>query len=148
VSRALVAGVAAAVGVAAVLAAGYAAGGTAGLLDAATVATVAGLVLARARVRGGKPPAVRPKSSRRYWKRRPEVSTADFPAYGKIASDLSWAQVSGRQYDRAMRPMLARLAATLDGRQAVAADLGRPPGDDSGVDLATLERIITRLEEP
>ena len=122
----------------------------AGLVDAATVATVAGLVVVRARVpaRGGKPPAVRPKSSRRYRKRRPAVSTDDFPAYRKIASDLSWAQVSGRHYDYALRPMLARLAATSAGRQAVAADLGRPPGDDSGVDLATLERIVARLEEP
>ena len=46
---------AAAIGIAAALAGGYAAGGQAGLTDAAAVAAVGVLVVARGTLRGGKP---------------------------------------------------------------------------------------------
>ena len=51
---------AAAIGIAAALAGGYAAGGQAGLTDAAAVAAVGVLVVARGTLRGGKPGPVRP----------------------------------------------------------------------------------------
>jgi hypothetical protein len=140
--RALLAGVAV-VGMAAALAAGYAAAGPAGLVDAAGV-----LVLARGTVRGEEPRPVRTENKWRNRKQAPTVSTAEFPAYRKIASDLSWAVVSRRQYEYSVRPMLARLAAALDRPDAVARDLAGPPdADGPGVDLATLDGIVTRLEE-
>ena len=44
--------------------------------------------------------------------------------------------------------MLARLAAALGRPEAVAEDLTAPSdADGPGVDLATLDRIVTRLEE-
>jgi len=147
-------GLAAAVtGTAAVLVAGYAAAGPAGLIDAASVAAVGALIVARGTVRGEKPPAVRLK---KLWPDRngtPAVSAADFSAYRKIFSDLYWAQVSWRHYEHPLRPMLARLAAALGRPEAVAADLAGPGNpsardpDGPGLDLATLERIIKRLEE-
>jgi hypothetical protein len=145
-----VAWVAAAIGVAAALAAGYAAAGPTGLIDAATLATLGALIVARGTIRGEKPPPVRAKRSRS--RRPPALRAADFPAYASIASDVEWAQMSRRHYEHAMRPMLTRLAASLGRPQAVA-DLGSGPGsarsldpDGPGVDLATLERIVTTLE--
>jgi hypothetical protein len=60
--------------------------------------------------------------------------------------------MSRRHYEYAARPMLARLAAALGRPQAVAEERDVPPAgngvdtDGPGVDLATLERIVTRLE--
>jgi hypothetical protein len=133
----------------AVLAAGYLAAGPTGLVDAAAVAVMGVLLLARSMVRGEKPRPVRPKK----WpdpRRRPAVRTADFPAYRRIFSDLEWAQMSRRHYEHALRPMLARLAATLDRGRPVPAELTRPPSGDvdgPGVDPATLERIVATLED-
>jgi hypothetical protein len=132
----------------AVLAAGYLAAGPTGLVDAAAVAVMGVLLLARSMVRGEKPRSVRPKK----WpdpRRRPAVRTADFPAYRRIFSDLEWAQMSRRHYEHALRPMLARLAATLDHGRPVPAELTRPASPDvdgPGVDPATLERIVATLE--
>ena len=145
--RALLAGVAA-VGMAAVLAAGYAAAGPAGLADAATVAAAGVLVLARGTVRGEEPQPVRTGHKWRNRQHAPAVSTAEFPAYRTIASGLSWALVSRRQYEYSVRPMLSRLAAALGRPDAVPQDRAGPPdADGPGVDLATLDGIITRLEE-
>lgn len=141
---------AAVVGIAAVLTAGYAAAGPAGLIDAAALAAVGVLVVARGTIPGRAPRLVRPENLRR---QEPAVRAAEFPAYAKLASDLEWAQLSRRHYEYALRPALARLAAAL-GRPGPAA--GRPgaptPGpsadvDGPGVDLATLERAIAALEE-
>ena len=149
-ARAGIAWGAAAIGVAAALAAGYVAAGSAGLVDAATLATLGVLIVARGMIRGEKPPRVLATSKRH----PPAVRTADFPAYASIASDLEWAQMSRRHYEHAMRPLLARLAASLGRPQAVA-DLGQGPEpgsaraldpDGPGADLATLERMVTRLE--
>jgi len=146
--RAGFAAAAAVIGTAGALAAGYAAAGPTGLVDAAALATLGVLVMARSLVRGEQPPRVRQEGKRR----RPGVRAADFPAYARIASDLEWAQMSRRHYEHAMRPMLARLAASLGRPQAVAdLDAGSGPGhaldpDGPGVDLATLERIVARLE--
>jgi hypothetical protein len=143
---------AAAIGVAAALGAGYAAGGPAGLIDAAAVAGVGVLVVARGTIPGEKPGPVRPKD--RLKERSPAVRTADFPAYRTIASDLEWAQLSRRHYQHILHPRLARLAVTLGRPEAVAADLAgaRAAGDPNdpdgpGVDLATLNRIVARLED-
>jgi hypothetical protein len=140
---------AAVIGVAAALGAGYAAAGPTGLVDAAALTTLGVLVLARGLVRNEKPRAVRDKGHRRGLLRRPAVRAADFPAYASIASDLEWAQMSRRHYEHGMRPLLARLAVSLGRPQAVA-DLARPGNaldpDGPGVDLATLERIVARLE--
>jgi hypothetical protein len=133
----------------AVLAAGYLAAGTTGLVDAAAVAVIGVLLVARSTVRGEKPRSVRLKK----WldpRRRPAVRTADFPAYRRIFSDLEWAQMSRRHYEHALRPMLARLAATLDHGRPIPAELTRPASPDvdgPGVDPATLERIVATLED-
>ncbi len=136
-------------GTAAALFAGYAAAGATGLIDVASVAALGVLVVARGTVRGEKPRTVRPEKQRRDPGRRPALRAADFPAYATIASDLEWARMSQRHYQHSLRPRLARLAAALNKSRAV--DLTGPPAGDidgPGVDLATLERIVTQLEEP
>jgi hypothetical protein len=136
-------------GTAAALFAGYAAAGATGLIDVASVATLGVLIVARGTVRGEKPRTVRPEKQRRDPGRRPALRAADFPAYATIASDLEWARMSQRHYQHSLRPRLARLAAALNKSRAV--DLTGPPAGDidgPGVDLATLERIVTQLEEP
>jgi hypothetical protein len=143
VRRARLIGVtAAAVGSAAILGAGYVAAGPAGLVAAAGVAAVGVLVVTRGTVRGEKPATVRPSDPGR--NRRNRDDAAGFPGYRKIASDLEWAQMSRRHYEFAVRPMLARLAASLGRPQTE--ELTGPPADETGVDLATLEAIVTRLE--
>ncbi len=127
-------------GLAAALVAGYAAAGPSGLVDVATVIAVGVLMVARGVLRGPEPRTVRPSQTPG---RTRAIRAADFPAYAKIASDLEWAQLSGRHYSHGLRPTLTRLAATL-GRPgpAIVAD-----ADGPGVDLATLDRIVTELEE-
>ena len=127
---------------------GYAAAGATGLIDVAAVATLGVLIAARGALRGEKPRPVRHEKQRRDPARPP-----DFPAYARIASDLEWARMSRRHYERALRPRLARLAATL-GREDAAEGRG-PDGPDGpadtdgpGIDLAALDRIITQLEGP
>jgi hypothetical protein len=135
--------------IAAVLAAGYLTAGTTGLVDAAAVAAIGVLLVARSTVRGEKPRPVLAKKSRSEPRRRPAVRTADFPAYRRILSDLEWAQMSRRHYEHVLLPMLARLAATLDRGRPVPAELTRPPSADAdgpGADPATLERIVATLE--
>ena len=150
--RALLAGVAAAVGVAAALTAGYAAAGPAGLVDTATVAAAGVLVLARAVWPGQEPRSVR-TVGRRDQVRAPAVSAAEFPAYRKITADLSWALTGGRRVELGLRRTLTRLAAALDrpdplAADPLAADPAVSPGTDgSGLDLATLDRIVSRLEK-
>jgi hypothetical protein len=148
VKRARLIGViAAVVGIAAILAAGYVSAGPSGLIDAAALAAVGVLVVIRGTVRGGRPGIVRHPEPRR--SRRNGEEAAGFPAYRKIASDLEWAQMSRRHYEYVARPMLARLAASLGRPQAVAAEPAGPPAgaaDGPGVDLATLDRIVTGLE--
>ena len=145
--RRALAAVATVAGIAAALVAGYAAAGPAGLIDVASVATLGVLIVARGMVRGEKPRTVQDKKQRRDPGRRPALRAADFPAYATIASDLEWARMSRRHYEHALRPRLARLAATLDPSRTV--DLTGPPAADSdgpGPDLATLDRIVTHLE--
>jgi hypothetical protein len=140
VIRLTAARIGAVVGVAAVLGAGYAAGGTSGLIDAAAVAAVGILIVARGTIRGPAP--VRPQKTPH---RPPAVRTEDFPAFRRFASDLEWAQLSQRHYEHVLRPQLARLAAAL----SRPADLTGPRAgetDGPGVDLATLDRILTTLE--
>ena len=134
--------------IAAVLAAGYLTAGMTGLVNAVAVAALGVLLVARSTVRREKPRPVRHKKS---WPDpwRPAARAADFPAYRRILSDLEWAQTSRRHYEHALRPMLARLAATLDHGRPVPAELTRPPSPDAdgpGVDPATLERIVATLE--
>jgi len=145
--RPRLAAAAALTGTGAVLAAGYAAAGPAGLVDAATVAAVGVLILARGTLRGPAPRPVRLNELRRERQPGTTVRAADFPAFAKISSDLEWAQMSRRDYEARLRPTLARLAANL-GRDQVA-DLAGPPArdpDGPGVDRATLERIVAQLE--
>ena len=137
-------------GTAAVLFAGYATAGAAGLLAVATLATLGVLIVARGAVRGQKPRPVRKEKPRRDPGRRPALRAADFPAYASIASDLEWGRMSRRHYQQSLRPRLARLAAAL-GREdtvAITSLTGPADTDGPGVDLATLERIITQLEGP
>jgi hypothetical protein len=131
--------IALAVATGALLAAGYASAGQAGLADMAAVVAVAGLLLGRVLVRQGKPPPVLEKDSLPAGVRR-----EDFPSYQRLLSDLEWAVLSRRHYERVLRPRLTSLG-------------GAPPDpgpadvsaadDGAGPDLATLDRIITQLEE-
>ena len=141
-SRTRLAQAAAAIGVAAALAAGYAAGGQAGLTDAAAVAAVGVLVVARGTLRGSRLAPVRHEGR----DRTPAVSAEDFPAYRSIASDLEWGRLSWRHYQHAVRPLLARLAAAL-GRPAPAGLPLPADADGPGPDLVTLEGMISRLED-
>ena len=133
-------------GIAATLAAGYAAGGQAGLITAAAVAASGVLIVARGTIRGEKPRPVRPKTT----DGTPAVRAAEFPRYQTIASDLEWARLSRRHYQHAVRPLLTRLALARNRPDPLAGVPVSPPGEEDGpgVDLATLDRIITRLEEP
>jgi hypothetical protein len=139
-------------GIAAALVAGYAAAGATGLIDVASVATLGVLIVARGTVRGQKPRTVPDQDCRLDPGRRPAIRAADFPAYVTIASDVEWARMSRRHYDHALRPRLARLAASLGRSSAV--NLGGPghpatfDSDGPGIDPATLDRIITQLEGP
>ncbi len=148
-ARSWAAATAAVIGIGGALAAGYAAAGPTGLVDAASLATLGVLVLARGLVRNEKPAPVRHQGNRRHRRKRPAVRAADFPAYASIASDLEWAQMSRRHYEHSMRPLLARLAASL-GRPRAVADLAGPGNaldpDGPGVKLAALERIVAKLE--
>jgi hypothetical protein len=145
VRRARLIGVtASAVGIAAIMGASYVAAGPAGLVDAAALAAVGILVVARGTMRREKAGSVRHLDL--HLNRRNTDHAAGFPAYRKIASDLDWAQLSRRHYEYVTRPMLARLAAALGRPQAVAEELTGPPADGPGVDPATLEAIVSRLE--
>ena len=149
------------------LADGYLAAGPAGFVLAGTVLALVAILFARAAVPRGEEP---PPSAAGKDHRPRESSQADFPAYRKITSDLSWAVASPRHYDHGLRP---RLAGLLDARLAqrygldAAAqperarellgaelwpllDTSRPASNDSrapGVSMATVNRIVTRLEE-
>jgi hypothetical protein len=165
----------------AALAAALAVGGPFGL----AVAAEALAVLALAAVLAWTPGGVRQRhgpwagparawiTQDRIWprRRRPAaVRAADFPAYAKISSDLSWATVSAWHYDHGICPLLRRLAASAlaerhrvdlardpaRARDLVGADIwplidpARPPSFDSkapGADLRTLTRIVDRLEQ-
>jgi hypothetical protein len=148
--RRVAAAAAAVIGIGAALVAGYAVASATGLIDVAALATLGVLIVARGAVRGQKPPAVLDKKQRRDPGRRPAVRAADFPAYATIASDVEWARMSRRHYEHALRPRLTRLAATLGkSDEVVITSLTGPADTDGpGVDLATLDRIVTQLEEP
>ncbi len=136
--------------------------GWAGLLTALSAVAVVGAVAALSRVPAA-PVAHRPPRP------GPPVENAPFRSYRQVAEALSWAEVSPRHYDLGTRPVLVRLlAARLSDRHGV--DLAADPdaarrlvGDDvwhwldadrevdrrgqpPGVDPATLERIVDRLE--
>ena len=150
---------AAVIGIAAALAAGYAAGGQAGLTDAAAVAAVGVLVVARGTLRGGKPGPVRPHQA----ERATTVSAEDFPAYRSIASDLEWSRLSWRHYQHAVLVMppghlspgqvgdhlpVGGEFRRTDRRRAPADPPLRPAdADGPGPDLAALDRMIAELEE-
>ena len=108
------------------------------------LATLGILIVARGTVRGEKPRPVRPGKQRRDPGRRPAVRAVDFPAYTSIASDVEWARMSRRHYEHGLRP---RLAAAL-GQEDPVDITGPADADGPGPDLATLDRIITRLEGP
>jgi hypothetical protein len=135
-------------GAAAIGISGYAVAGPTGLIDVASVVAIVVLIVARGLVRGEKPAGPRITWPGRT--RREDRGAAEFPGYRKIFSDLSWAQVTWRHYEHPLRPMLTRLAAALDRPphdSTVAADLAvtRDP-DGPGIDLPTLDRIVTKLE--
>jgi hypothetical protein len=149
------------------LAEGYLAAGPAGFVIAGTVLALAAIVFARAMMPHVEQP---PASAVRKDHRSADSGEADFPVYRKITSDLSWANASPRHYDHGLRPRLAGLldarlaqrygldaAARPDrARELVGAelwpllDMSRPPSNDSrapGVSMATVDRIVTRLED-
>jgi hypothetical protein len=145
VNRRALAAVAAGLAIAAVLAGGYAADGIAGLIDAAAVTTVGVVFMARGTVRG--PGTARPVRLPELRRAPAAISGDDFPAYRRFASDLEWAQLSRRHYDRVLHPQLARIAASLH-RPAPPAPAPTGDHDAPGPDLATLEHVIATLEEP
>jgi hypothetical protein len=127
--------VAAIIAAIALLTAGYAAAGPAGLLDMGAVVAIAALLLVRVRVRGGEPHVVMTEK---------EVTDAGFPGFGSLVSEMEWAMLSRRHYERSTRPRLERLAVTL-GRtlpgEAYTDEEGTGPSPDE------LGRLIDRLEE-
>jgi hypothetical protein len=136
--------------------------GVAGLLVALSLLAVVGAAVALLRVPGAPPPRHQRPAG-------PPVENAPFRSYRQVAEALSWAAVSPRHYDLVTRPLLVQLLASrladhhrvdlaadpeaarrlvgddlwhwLDPRRDVARE-GQPPG----VDLATLTRIVDRLE--
>ena len=140
----------------------YGSAGFAGLVVSISVLTVAVLLAVVLGVPAG------PTRRRR---RRPPLPSFDepYPTFREVNEQLSWAQVSPRHYDLMTRPLLARLLASrLDAHRGI--DLHRDPeaaraavGDDlwwwfdperpargssqpPGVDVATLTRLVERLE--
>jgi hypothetical protein len=123
---------------------------------------VVGTVVALSRVPAAPTP-------RRTSRPGPPVENAPFRSYRQVAEAMSWAEVSPRHYDLGTRPVLVRLlAARLSDHHGI--DLTADPeaarrlvGDDvwhwldadrevdrrgqpPGLDPATLERIVDRLE--
>ena len=142
---------------------GVGAFGAAGLVVSLSVLAVAGAVFALSRVPAA-PELRRPR------KPGPPVENAPFRSYRQVAEALSWAEVSPRHYDLMTRPLFVRLlesrladhhrvdlaADPAEARRLVGDDVwhwldpdrevarqGQPPG----VDLATLTRIVDRLEK-
>jgi hypothetical protein len=159
-ARAVIA-VAALLGAAVMLAAGYAAGGEVGLLAVVALAAVAALLTARLRI---PPPVRRPPP------RQEQRAGGEFTAYRRIQSALALGQSSQRLFDYTTRPLLQRLMAAMladrrrlditrdaqAAREAVGDDLwplldpARPASSDSrppGVSEQTIARIVDRLED-
>jgi hypothetical protein len=141
---------------------GLGAFGVAGLLATMSVVAVATGAVALAGVPRAPTPRRRPRPG-------PPVENVPFRSYRQVAESLSWAEVSPRHYDLVTRPLLVQLMTSrladhhridlatdrdaahrlvgddvwywLDPDREVAKQ-GQPPG----VDLATLTRIIERLE--
>ena len=136
--------------------------GWAGLIGALSLVAVVGAVVALSRVPAAPTP-------RRPSRPGPPVENAPFRSYRQVAEAMSWAEVSPRHYDLGTRPVLVRLlAARLSDHHGI--DLAADPeaarrlvGDDvwhwldadrevdrrgqpPGLDPATLERIVDRLE--
>ena len=136
--------------------------GWAGLVGAVSFVAVVGVVVALSRVPAAPTPTRPPRPG-------PPVENAPFRSYRQVAEAMSWAEVSPRHYDLGTRPVLVRLlAARLSDHHGI--DLAADPeaarrlvGDDvwhwldadrevdrrgqpPGLDPATLERIVDRLE--
>ena len=142
--------------------AGWLLAGPLGVFIVVSAALVLLLLLLRAQLPRG------PRQRRR--PRRPvPFPNADFPAYRKMEETLFWAPVSARHFDHAVRPLLARLLATVlaerhgvdmttnpaAARAAIGDDLWplvdptRPASDNTrapGVPLAVVIRFLDRLE--
>ncbi len=163
------------------LGAAFAVSGQFGLVIAADCLAVLALITALASTPGGvrergalRPGAIRAWMGRhRIWPWRtapPVLRAADFPAYAKISSDVSWAPVSQWHFDHGLRRLLShllesvlaerhRVDLTADPTRASSLvgddvwpliDPSRPPSSDSkapGADLRTLARIVDRLEQ-
>lgn len=178
--------------VAAALTGSFAVAGPLGLVVAADCLGVAGLLLILAGLPRRSAPGPRPAAltpvfftpnanrlnrplpgwlARRLVRRAtaPGARASDFPAFGKISSDLTWAPMSRWHYDHGTRLLLARLlrAALVEGQRVdPAADPDRArrlAGDDlwqllapsepsagggngPGVDLQAISAIVGRLE--
>lgn len=136
--------------------------GAAGLVVSLSAIAVVAATAALSRVPAAPLPPARPRPG-------PPVENAPFRSYRQVAEALSWAEISPRHYDLVTRPLLQQvLASRLADRHRV--DLATDPeaarrlvGDDvwhwldpdrevdrrgqpPGVDLATLTRIVERLE--
>jgi hypothetical protein len=158
------------VGLAAVLTGGYALAGPSGLAVTATALTVLALLAARGVLAQDRPPPpFRPDRLRQRGRRPAAVRAEAFAAYRRICAEVSWSEVSRRHYDHMMRPLLARLLYALAADRDIAGrltperareiageelwpliDTSVPPADDSrapGVDLTTVARIVTTLEQ-
>ena len=137
--------------------------GAAGLLVSVSLVAVSVAAVALTRIPAA--PVVHRRS-----RPAPPVADAPFRSYRAVAEALSWADVSPRHYDLVTRPLLVQLLASrLADRHRV--DLATDPGaarrlvgeevwpwldpgrevarrgQPPGVDLATLTRIVDRLEQ-
>jgi hypothetical protein len=140
----------------------YGGAGFAGLVVALSVLAVLGLLILAL----GVPAAPRRRRRRR---RTPLSFDEPYPTFQQVSEQLSWAEVSPRHYDMVTRPLLVRLMASrLSEHHGI--DLHRSPdraraivGDElwwwldparpvegssqpPGVDVATLTRLVERLE--
>ena len=161
IARAVTA-LAALLGAAVMLAAGYAVGGQAGLLAVVALATAAGLLTARLRITPAPPKPPPPRLA--------QQAGSTLTAYRRIEGALAQAEMSRRHFDHTARPLLQRLLGALladrrrldlsrdtgAAREAIGDDLwplidpARPVSGDSrppGVSEQTIARIVDRLED-
>jgi hypothetical protein len=120
-----------------VLLAGLAAGSAGAIVAAAVIVAYAGYALRTGY--GAAPPAVLdlPES--------PAGPTRTVRRLERISGQLSIGMTDGLYFDRAVRPLLARIAAGIGSTGALAERSGGPPRPPT---LSELNELVERMEHP